>query len=47
MEEQLAKGKGIVKGKWMGDARGIMHGMAFFKNIAPCVLDIFIVHVKD
>jgi hypothetical protein len=47
MEEQLAKGKGIVKGKWMGDAKEIMHGMAFFNNIAPFVLDVFIVHVKD
>jgi hypothetical protein len=27
----LAKGKGIVKGKWMGHARGIMPGMAFLK----------------
>jgi hypothetical protein len=47
MEKQLAKGKGIVKGKWMGHARGIMLGMAFLKNISPCVLDIFVVHVKD
>jgi hypothetical protein len=43
----LAKDTRIVKGKWMGDARGIMHGMAFLKNSAPFVLDIFIVHVKD
>jgi hypothetical protein len=28
-KKQLTKGKGIVKGKWMGHARGIMPGMAF------------------
>jgi hypothetical protein len=28
MEKNLAKGKGIVKGKWMGHAREIMPKMA-------------------